>query len=436
VKQKVVIAILFAVVAAILIGLNLASYSQRPREADNESSPNRSTFNSGATGTLAYFSLLTETGIRTVRWQQPPAALLTETRNVPTHFVIVGELRRSFTEDEAAELLSWVSMGGQLIVIDRDPPEDLISASRTWKLAAADIKYTSLFDTDPADSDAMTAGAVIGKPVNPTVVTGGVKSVQPSIFASTISIGSGEEGNAGDVPAETEGETFRDAPVAHVAAAGRNLVVDAAYGQGRIIFVSDPYIVSNVGIAHADNAHLAVNLVRSNGGIVAFDEYHQGYGANNNRFLEFFASTPVAAIFFQLLVVAGFLFYSQSRRFARPINEPEPNRLSKLEYVSAMAALQQRVRAYDLAVENIYRDFKLRAVRLFGLDLSNASASKLAAAVSERVSVPRQKLEADFDECEQIIYGENVGKSRVVELIGTIRELEAGLGLRRRTETK
>src|SRR5207253_2286127 len=115
--------------------------------------------------------------------------------------------------------------------------------------------------------------------------------------------------------------------------------------------------------------------------------YHQGYSNDSNRFLSFFAGTPIVAIFLQGMVLVGLVFYSQSRRFARPLPPSEPDRLSKLEYVTAMAELQQRTGAWDLAIENIYAEFRRRAARLFGLDLNQATSDVLAKRISERTEM-------------------------------------------------
>ena len=159
-------------------------------------------------------------------------------------------------------------------------------------------------------------------------------------------------------------------PAVHLASGSKAYLADMPYGAGSIVYLSDPYIVSNAGISLVDNAQLAVNIVSSPSAVIAFDEYHQGFGSSTNRLFQYFAGTPVIAIFVQLLVLAGLVFYSQSRRFARPVPEPEPDRLSKLEYVSAMAELQQRTRAFDLAVENIYTDFRRRTSRLLGVEIT------------------------------------------------------------------
>ena len=61
-KQKFFIFFGVIVVIGLLIGLNAASLSQKEKEADREVFPNRSTYNTGATGTRAFYDLLSETG--------------------------------------------------------------------------------------------------------------------------------------------------------------------------------------------------------------------------------------------------------------------------------------------------------------------------------------------------------------------------------------
>ena len=475
-KQKLFIIVAFAVLGAVLIGLNMASYTQKPKLIDNEIDPNRSSFNSGVTGTQAFYSLLAETGRKAVRWQEPPDALLTAGKRKPAVFVVVGRTRREFTDAETTQLLGWVRDGGRLVLIDREPPEDLVKTTSFWKIALSDPDFSKLLTTDTTDQTNMTKGVVAARPGQPTVLTARVNSIQPSVLASDVTFRRLTESEIrdatprgdGDGPPPVAANTKRvapptplpananrppplppamrtgpvvkpdvstsrmgDAPVAHFVSGSRNIVVDMKYGSGTIVLVSDPYIVSNAGISLVDNAQLAINLVATPDGIIAFDEYHQGYGANN-RFVEFFAGTPVIAIFFQCLVLVGVIFYSQSRRFARPVPEFEPDRLSKLEYVSAMAELQQRTRAFDLAIENIYRDFRRRASRLLGLDNQTVTTGALALAIAERTSFDRGMIESTLDDCDQIIYGEPTNKREVLALTKQIREFEDALGLRRR----
>ncbi len=499
-RQKVFIFIALIFLAALLVGLNAASYVEKQKTPDDESYPNRSTYNAGATGTRALFELLAETGRRPVRWQEPPSALplaaAANNKNNPSTFVVVGQTRRQFTDKEIEQLLHWVSLGGRLVIIDRRPPEDLIATTANWKISVAeskpapvDVDPTDSFGIDPSNQQQMTGKTVAAKPVQPSVFTAQTNAVQSSRLASNIlferysdeeikkkiknnkgifsaqppppallpkptnsnrpyGTGSGQGGGSpSTLPppppppvAKTttdEDEDFdeiseADAPVVHLTSEGKNLLVDFPFGSGQIVFLSDPYIVSNGGVNLVDNARLAVNiLAASNSGTIAFDEYHQGFGANNNRIFDYFAGTPVAAIFAQAAILIGLIFLVQSQRFARPLPEVEPNRLSKLEYVSAMAELQQRAKAFDLAIENIYTDFRRRASRVLGADNYAVSVGELAKLISERIDSSAVEIENLMRQCEEIIRGEPTNKKEVLQITGSLREIEERLGLNR-----
>jgi len=139
----------------------------------------------------------------------------------------------------------------------------------------------------------------------------------------------------------------------------------------------------------------------------------------------------VIAIFLQCGLLVALVLFSQSRRFARPIPEPESSRLSKLEYVSAMAELQQRTRAYDLAIENIYADFRRRVSALVGVDNTTASRKEIAVRVAERIGISSREIEELLYQCEDIIHGEPVSRKETVTLIERIRQIEEKLGLKR-----
>src|SRR5262249_33079217 len=132
------------------------------------------------------------------------------------------------------------------------------------------------------------------------------------------------------------------------------LLVDYAHGLGRIVLLSDPFIVANNGINRADNLQLAINVIMGDGGMVAFDEFHQGHAYTHNALIQYFEGTPVLAICGQLALIGLAIVWSRGTRFARALPLPYVDRRSSLEFVASMAELQQRARAYDLALENIY----------------------------------------------------------------------------------
>lgn len=334
-KQRLLIFFGLVLLIALLVGLNAASYTQKEKTPDSEAFPNRSTYNAGATGTQAIYSLLAETGRKVTRWQEPPAQLLTD-KSKPTVLVVIGSVRREFTDQEAADVMQWVALGGQLIVVDRNPPDGLMPRTTDWQMSFAGLPLLAAAAVDPADSRQMTVGAPVVRPVQPSFITDSVNAIQPSRFASTIELkldGSPQPTHT-PIPHRTSVPDESDSPPApfvHFASETKNLVVETSYGYGRLTYLSDPYIVSNAGIQLADNVQLAVNLFTVRDGIVAFDEFHQGFGGEKNAFLRFFAGTPVVAMFFQAVLLVGLVLYSQSRRFGRPVPEPEPDRLSKLE---------------------------------------------------------------------------------------------------------
>jgi len=490
-KQKLFLFFFLILMIVVLAGLNAASYVQKEKTPDSEWSPNRSTYNVGATGSSALFALLSESGRKVMRWQEPLAALNTDKKNTPTVFVVIGAVRRAFTDAESESLLRWVSHGGRLVVIDREPPESLVSTTADWQITCdSGHNPFDLAGVDPSDQNQMTANTAAIKPSQPTAFTHSVNAIQPSRLAGSIrierfdgdqkyghddapppprrkpTVSDDEDGNSDllfQLRTPTEGRppppkaasrkpyakptsetvegaitvsSYQSAPVVHFASASKNVLVEAPYGQGKIVYLTDPYMVSNSGISLADNAQLAINVLSTATGSIAFDEYHQGYGANDNKFLEFFAGTPLVSIFLQGLMLVGFIFFSQSRRFARPVPEPEPDRLSKLEYVSAMAELQQRTSAFDLAIENIYSDFRRRATRLLGADNYTVRYDELAGLIAERSGANAASVADTLHKCEEIIRGEPTNKREVLELAGKLRVLEEKLGLTRNRRGK
>jgi hypothetical protein len=221
------------------------------------------------------------------------------------------------------------------------------------------------------------------------------------------------------------------APVFHVSDERGALLVDFARGQGRIVVLSDPFIVANRGINRADNLQLALNILTQGGGLIAFDEYHQGRGTTRNEFAAYFAGTPVLAMCAQLFLLVAAVVWTRGRRFARPLPAPRVDRRSKLEFVASMAELQQRARAFDLAIENVYGRTRRALARYGGADVS-APRATVAAGVAARSGHSKDEIEALMRECEDAINGAPVTARQSLALVARLRELERALGIRMR----
>jgi len=210
------------------------------------------------------------------------------------------------------------------------------------------------------------------------------------------------------------------------------VLVDYQYGAGRIIVLSDPYIVANGGLKLEDNLQLAINTVAGSNGLIAFDEYHQGRAATHNALVTYFAGTPILAICGQLILIVLVILWTHGRRFGRPLPLPQVDRRSSLEFVASMAELQQRARAWDLAIENIYSRTRRALTRYAGVDY-HSSRVEIAERVASRSSLNREQIESLMRDCEETINGATINERQSIDLARRLREVEGALGLRMRS---
>jgi len=441
-RQRITIILTFVVIIGLLVILNTVSYVQEDKKGDNEITPNRSTYHGGPTGTRALHDLLNESGYKVIRWRETPAKLLGESGKSVNTFVVIGRTKIEFTLDEAKSLREWVWRGGRLVLIDRRVDRELAPQSQGWGVRALEFAYPSIED-DPGDSAQMTKGVAPQQPVQPTVLTSTIESVMPSRFAGRVQIlMHGEQdfvedefstGSETELSHDNESALYSTgAPVVHIGNREGGLLVDYAYGAGRIVVLSDPYIVTNSGIKLNDNLQLAINTLAAGRGLIAFDEYHQGKGITQNAFASYFAGTPVLALAAQIVLVILLILWTNARRFGRPLPLPHVDRRSSLEFVASMAELQERSRAFDLAIENIYTRTRRVLARYAGMDY-NSSRSEIATRVAERSNIDGQKLETLMRQCEEAINGEPINWRQSLDLVRRLREVERDLGLRMRS---
>ena len=459
-RQRLFIIVTLVVVVLILIALNAASYVKIEQAGDSEGWPDRSTFNSGPTGTRALYDFLRESGYQVTRWSESPASLLNFSGQKPSTIVVIGRTVVPFSKTESKEILLWVEKGGRLVIIDRNPGPGLLPASGIWHIATQVSSYPWA-EVDPNNLDQMTNGV---KPVSasqPTLLARDVVSILPSRFAAAITIAPQETkktnngAKAGDTEEGADSEeashdsesaaapspgdstttaanqvlkTISAAPVINFTTERGGLLVDYPHGQGRIVLLGDPFIVANNGISRADNLRLAINVVTGSGGLVAFDEFHQGRSATHNALIQYFEGTPILALCGQFALIGLAIVWSRGRRFARPLPLPHVDRRSSLEFVASMAELQQRARAHDLALENIYGRVRRVLVRHAGLSNSSPRA-EIAARVAARSGLNRQELETLMRNCEDVINGAPTNAKESLRLAQRLREIESRLGL-------
>jgi uncharacterized protein DUF4350 len=111
------------IIIVVLIGLSAAGAIEFDQPVENEFAPNRSTYNSGQTGTRAIYQLLEESGTPVARWRKHYSSLGAEAKD--SILVIIGPFQsgQKMSEEEAAELHGWISTGGRALIISRSPIE-------------------------------------------------------------------------------------------------------------------------------------------------------------------------------------------------------------------------------------------------------------------------------------------------------------------------
>jgi hypothetical protein len=438
-RQRLTIILTFVVIIGLLVLLNAVTYVKKDEGHDMEMAPNRSTYHSGPTGTRALHDFLSESGYKVIRWRESPEKLLGDSGSLVKTFVVIGETQVPFTEDEAKALHKWIAKGGRFVFINRSISNLLVPKSQGWNVEGRMGAFPA-FDIDPADARQMTDTVTAVHPVQPTLMTRNVAEVMPSRFASRLTViapdnESSDEAPAGDNDNYVNVEPSSDmspSPIVHIADGSGALLVDYAYGQGSIVVLSDPYIVSNGGLRLNDNLQLAINTLVYKDGLVAFDEYHQGRGVSRNALASYFAGTPVLALGAQITLLILLVLWTNARRFGRPLPLAKVDRRSSLEFVASMAELQERSRAFDLAVENIYTRTRRVLTRFAGVD-HNSPRSEIAERVAARSNIDRQKLETLMRQCEEAINGEPLNWRQSIDLVRRLREVERDLGLRMRS---
>lgn len=466
-RQRITIILTLVVIIGALVIINTVSYVKQEKLQDSELFPNRSTYHAGPTGTRALHDFMSESGYKVMRWRDAPERLLGQTGAHVATFVVIGPTRLPFSEEQVRSLQAWVSRGGCLVLISREPSLTQGASPDGWVLSSRASEVPS-FETDPANASDMTKDVTALRPVQPTSLTHNVASVLPSRFAARLTLTPAEskkeskplppprvsaeppeedftwpddeESGAAEEPAaeppppavEPAEKTPSWAPVVHIADKSGGLLVDYAYGLGRIIILADPYLVTNAGIRSNDNLQLAINTLTMYDGLIAFDEYHQGRGVTRNAFASYFAGTPVLAIGAQIVLLILLILWTNARRFARPLPLPQVDRRSSLEFVASMAELQERSRAFDLAIENIYSRTRRVLARYAGVNY-NSSRSEIASGIAERSKIDAQQLETLMRQCEEVINGQPINWRQAVDLVRRLREVERKLGLRMRS---
>lgn len=383
-RNSTAIFILF-VIFLLIVGLNFIFMVDEQEGKETEQNGKRSSYRATPFGTMAYYTLLEQTGYKVTRFEKP-FSKLKDRADIHTLLVISPPPTIPIEEEEFKALSDWVAQGNFLVIIDREILVDIGGAH---------------ISTDGDGEEPQV------RALQPTLYSEGVDSLKLTHFASRVVV-------------ENKAATY------HFGDEKGAVLADTNVGEGRVLLLTEPHIVANNGLAEADNVMLAVNLLtNAPDGTIAFDEFHHGYGFGNSQgLLAYFEGKPVKWIFWQAMVIVALLVYTYGRRFARPIPLRRESRTTNLEFVSSMANITRLAKASDIAMQNIYTDFRNKLCRYSGLP-TRIDSPRLAATAARRMQGDERKLRDLLAKCEKVMQGEPTSDAELLKLVTRIREIEA-----------
>jgi hypothetical protein len=375
---------------AILVALNFIFFVDRDQLEETEFNANRSSYKTTPYGTHAFYTLLEESGYEVTRYERPLSDLSLRS-NIGTLFVVSPPEIPGLTEDDFQSLKKWTEAGGLLILVDREIDID-------W---SPDLRAK----TSPG-------GPADVRSIQPTIYTRNVNRVALSKLSYRLELNS-------------KSTTY------HLGDSSGGVLADARLGRGRVLMLTEPYVIANNGIAEADNLFLAINLLADRPpGSIAFDEFHHGYGSSglldqtSGGVISYFRGTPIPWMMAQGLLIVTLAIYARGRRFGRPLPVKREARTTNLEFVSSMANIARLARASDLAMQNIYSEFRRKLCRYVSLP-TRVETPRLAAAVARRGRLEESHLRRLLMKCEMVSRGQQVSDSELLGLVTRVREVEA-----------
>jgi hypothetical protein len=462
-RRNLFIFIAIVLVLAVIIALSAAGNLELDRPPENELMPIRSSYNAGSTGTRAFYQLLEEAGQPTTRWRESfkklsseaPSGLLIIVGPFPTEIDTV-RAEQMLSTDEAQALQQWIAHGGHALIVSRFPQAQFGDPMLQAEITTKNPPWT-------APPEALVDNRSDDLIVQPTVLTKNLRGLAVSVLAARLKFElpvtdeeEAEEPSTDEQPTpsptttatpvpspsvdidSSEADTITGveilpplyAPVIHLGDDKGAVLADFQYGKGRLMFLSDPFVIANNGLARGANLQLALNLVRAlsgDGRRIFFDEFHHGYRSESNPLVKYVRGTPVPWLLLQGLLLSLLMVYSLGKRFARPLPLPQVDRHSPLEFVASMANLQQTARARALALENIYPRFKAQLCRRLGLS-ARASVEEITSQLQRRrLPVPESELRQTLNAAELVLAGGQIDDTALVNLVAQMRRLLARL---------
>jgi hypothetical protein len=205
---------------------------------------------------------------------------------------------------------------------------------------------------------------------------------------------------------------------------GRAVVLGTTLGRGRVIAVSDAYLLRNdvLRLCSSDAGVRAVRLLEWLAPAAAgtprrlvFDEFHQGYGRQPSVWRSVrraLTETPAGRTLTQAMAAALVLLAAAGARAVTPLAPRRVERRSPIEHVGALARAYEQARASRVATRRLVRGLRRRHAMARGGDDTAFLARVAARHPSLAADVARiaRALEQPVPAAEFVAVGEAVAR--------------------------
>jgi hypothetical protein len=158
------------------------------------------------------------------------------------------------------------------------------------------------------------------------------------------------------------------------------------HGQGRVLVVADPSLLTHRGLLREDNVVFLYNVAAldAEDGRVYFDEYHHGIraGAGYWNYLRYHHQHWIVV---HLLLLAGVAVWAVGRRLGPAVPMPVVKQADGVDYASSVARIYQKADVRSLVGDSLARHF-LDAVTVYLRLRRNAGPTEILATWRSRYS--------------------------------------------------
>jgi Domain of unknown function (DUF4350) len=297
-----------------------------------------SSYSSASSGAKAAYLLLTDTGYKVKRWEQPLSELPPATAGNFT--LVLAEPDEAPIREERERLKVFISEGGHVIATgmfagtflpENESVPDVLSGM-TWKTASS---------------------------LSPSRITRAAPQIVLAPHAYWQSLSSAYPLYGVDDHA---------------------LVVKYPFGRGEVLWWASATPLTNAGLKEPGNLEFFLACLGDQKNEILWDEYIHGY---RQTLAGSIAHSPVKWLFAQLLLLAFAVGATFSRRSGPTCVPTTEVRLSPIEFVQTLGGLYERAGTASIVVDICYRRFRYWLTRRLGV-AGNTSAEELASAIRNR----------------------------------------------------